>query len=435
VNITEEHRMHRKHHLSFLKRTLSKLPAAIASLILCSAASAQSNCNADISGDGAVNGVDLAEVLANWGVCQANPTISGVYPPTGPTQGGTAIAIVGVDLGNTASVTIDGVLAPQFDVVSATVVTAVTPPGTTGSRSVILRDKQGQQIAGSTFTYVVVNLPWATVLEQVPDAAVVTNATLRNAIIATGYPWRVRDNGTGIEMLLVPPGTFDMGCSASNAYACASNETPIHPVTLTNAYYIGRYEVTQAQWQARLGSSPSYFQSSSAQVPAAEVPNRPVEQVSWNMIAGTGGFLAGTGLRLPTEAEWEYAYRAGTTTAFHGFTGYLSGTNEDTLAGNTAWYGSNSLSQTRPVGGKLANGFGLHDMSGNVWEWVNDWYSPNYYSSSPLSNPTGPASGTDRVVRGGSWFNLTYDVRSAHRGILAPRVPNYSVGFRVARNP
>ena len=139
--------MHSKHHLSSLKRTLSKLPAAVASLILCSAASAQTNCNADISGDGAVNGVDLAEVLANWGVCQANPTISGVYPPTGPTQGGTAIAIVGVDLGNTASVTIDGVLAPQFDVVSATVVTAVTPPGTTGSRSVVLRDKQGQQIA------------------------------------------------------------------------------------------------------------------------------------------------------------------------------------------------------------------------------------------------------------------------------------------------
>jgi formylglycine-generating enzyme required for sulfatase activity len=154
------------------------------------------------------------------------------------------------------------------------------------------------------------------------------------------------------------------------------------------------------------------------------------------MIAGSGGFLSGTGLRLPTEAEWEYACRASTTTAFHGFTGYLSGTDDDTLVGNIAWYNtSNTASQTRPVGGKLANGFGLHDMSGNVYEWVNDWYSFNYYASSPSSNPTGPEIGTDRVTRGGSWGDLVGSVRSSNRTSYSPDLTVSLIGFRVARAP
>ena len=277
-----------------------------------------------------------------------------------------------------------------------------------------------------------VTLTWATTLEYLPDPAVVTNATLRNAITATGYPWRVRDNGTGIEMLLVPPGTFDMGCSASNEYGCNGAENPVHPVTITQPFYMSRTEVTQAQWTAVMGSNPSYFQSASAEVPAAQVPNRPVEQVSWNT---TQSFLTATGMRLPTEAEWEYAYRADTTTAFHGFTGYLNGTNDDTLVGNIAWFGSNSGSQTRPVGGKAANGFGLHDMSGNVWEWVNDWYSSTYYASSPSTNPPGPASGTSRVLRGGGWNDLTDYVRSSNRYNNAPDVTVANIGFRVARAP
>ena len=118
--------------------------------------------------------------------------------------------------------------------------------------------------------------------------------------------------------------------------------------------------------------------------------NRPVEAVSWNTIQG---FLSATGMRLPTEAEWEYAYRAGTTTAFHGWAGQPAGTNDDSLVGNIAWYSSNSGGQTRPVGGKAANGFGLHDMAGNVWEWVSDWYGSSYYASSPLEDPQGPTSG------------------------------------------
>jgi formylglycine-generating enzyme required for sulfatase activity len=161
------------------------------------------------------------------------------------------------------------------------------------------------------------------------------------------------------------------------------------------------------------------------------VPNRPVEQVSWTTIQG---FLSATGMRLPTEAEWEYAYRAGTTTAFHGFTGYLSGTNDDTLVGNIAWFSSNSNSQTRPVGGKAANGFGLHDMAGNVWEWMNDWYSSNYYASSPSTNPPGTTPGAYRVLRGGSCNYGSGRVRSSDRGWNASNVADLNYGFRVARN-
>jgi formylglycine-generating enzyme required for sulfatase activity len=208
-------------------------------------------------------------------------------------------------------------------------------------------------------------------------------------------------------------------------------------VNLTNAFYLGRYEVTQAQWQARMGSNPSFRKSASAQVPAAQVPNRPVEMVDWNNIAGTGGFMAQTGMRLPTEAEWEYAYRAGTTTAFHGFTGYLNGTNDDTLVGSIAWWGSccggNSGGYTHPVGQKLGNGFGLHDMAGNVCEWVNDWYGS--YSSGAQTDPTGPTTGSSRVLRGGSWVSNTGNVRGSDRDNDRPVNAGDYIGFRAARAP
>jgi formylglycine-generating enzyme required for sulfatase activity len=242
----------------------------------------------------------------------------------------------------------------------------------------------------------------------------------------------VRDNGTQIEMLLVPPGTFNMGCSTSTSFSCVTDENPVHAVTLTNAYYIGRYEVTQAQWTARMGSNPSFFQSASAQVPAAQVPNRPVEMVSWNTIQG---FLAATGLRLPTEAEWEYAYRAGTTTAFHSMPALPNGTNLDTQVGIIAWFNSNAASQTRPVGGKAANALGLHDMSGNVTEWVNDWFVNTYYASSPSTNPPGPQNGVYRANRGGSRWSLSDGLRSSERNGNNPTLVNSSVGFRVARTP
>ena len=373
------------------------------------------------------------------GFSYSNSSISSVVPSAGAAQGGGTVTITGAFLQNTSAVWFGDFPALSFTQVSPTVITAVTPSGAVGtSVDVRVQTPAGLLVASGAFSYVASVTPaWATLIEAQPDPSVVTDPTLRAAITATGLTWRVKDTATQIEFVLIPPGSFQMGCSASQQYGCDSDETPIHPVTLTNAFYMGRYEVTQAQWQARMGSNPSSFQSASAEVPAAQVPNRPVEAVSWNTIQG---FLTQTGMRLPTEAEWEYAYRAGTTTAFHGFTGYLSGTNDDSLLGNIAWYSQGSCSngaqcQTRPVGGKLGNGYGLHDMAGNVWEWVNDWYGSSYYSSSPQNNPPGPTTGTYRVVRGGGWSGSSSFCRASIRTFTAPVSVYNFTGFRVARTP
>ena len=279
---------------------------------------------------------------------------------------------------------------------------------------------------------------WATLLEAAPNPAVVTDANLRAAIVASGLAWRVRDNGTNIEMLLVPAGTFTMGCSASDppvAYGgvgCASDEIPTRQVTLTQAFYMGRYEVTQAQWTATMGSNPSYFHGQ------LDSPSRPVERVSWNMIAsGSTSFMSLTGLRLPTEAEWEYAYRAGTTTAYHSYPAQPTGFNDDTLLGNIAWYGANNGQQTHAVGGKFANALGLHDMAGNVAEWIQDCWEDND-SSASVTNPTGPTSPW-RLRRGGSTEMYAANCRSSARTHETPETiinnGRDGDGFRVARNP
>ena len=363
-------------------------------------------------------------------------SVTSIVPASGSYTGGTAITISGQYLAGTTSVSIGGVPATNVVAVNSTTVTAVTPPGSVGAVDVVVTGAKGTVTVPGGFTYESIIVPsWATLIEAMPDPAVVTNPTLRDAIVATGYAWRVRDNGTNIEMVLIPPGTFNMGCSASNAHGCNGDESPVHSVTLTNAFYLGRYEVTQAQWTARMGSNPSYFQPP---ITATADTNRPVERVSWTTIQN---FLAATGLRLPNEAEWEYAYRAGTTTAFHGFTGYPNGTNDDTLVGNIAWFSGNNGASgtptygTKAVGQTAANGFGLHDMSGNVLEWVNDWYASSYYASSPSTNPLGPTSGTNRVLRGGSWDFSTDAVRSSNRFSVTPGITFNDFGFRVARAP
>jgi formylglycine-generating enzyme required for sulfatase activity len=260
---------------------------------------------------------------------------------------------------------------------------------------------------------------WATLVESQPDPAVVTDPALRAAIAASGLAWRVRETVTQMEMLLVPPGTFQMGCiMGSNQYGCYSSEQPVHSVTLTNAFYMGRAEVTQSQWTARMGSNSSYFQGQS------DSASRPVEQVSWLTVQG---FLDATGMRLPTEAEWEYACRAGTQTPFH------NGSTDDSTVSALAWYSPNAGGQTRPVGGKAANGFGLYDMLGNVWEWVNDSYDT--YPIGAQTNPTGPVDAPYRVIRGGSWNNASYHARSSYRTYVTPGTAGHVLGFRVARTP
>jgi formylglycine-generating enzyme required for sulfatase activity len=354
----------------------------VAALVAMTTRPAMGQCPGDITGNGMVNGADLGLVLAAWG-------------SDGSDEPGSDINADGLVNGADLAFVI-GAFGP-----------CITVPS------------------------------WATLIEAQPDPAVVWDADLRAAITATGLAWRVKDTATQMEMLLIPPGSFQMGCSQSNQYGCNGDENPVHTVTLTNAFYLGRYEVTQAQWQARMGSNPSSFQSPSSDVPADQVPNRPVERVSWNMIAGAGGFMAQTGMRLPTEAEWEYAYRAGTTTAFHGFTGYLNGTNDDTLVGSIAWWGSccggNSGGYTHPVGQKLGNGFGLHDMAGNVLEWVNDWSGS--YSSGAQTDPTGPTTGGLRVFRGGVWFSDPNSLRASFRYGFTPATSGNVFGCRAARSP
>ena len=348
-------------------------------------------------------------------------SVSSIAPNMGIITGGYQITITGAYLALTTGVSIGGTPCTGVTVVNATTVTAMTPVGTLGNADVVITGGKGTITVVGGYRYVSIVVPsWATLVEAMPDPAVVTDVTLRAAISASGLAWRVRDTATQMEMLLVPQGTFVMGE--------AGWAEPVHSVTLTQAFYLGRYEVTQGQWVAKMGSNPSAFQGASY----PDAANRPVEQVSWNTIQS---FLSATSMRLPSEAEWEYAYRAGTTTAFHAMPGYPNGTNDDNQGGTIAWCSSNAESQTHAVGGKAANALGLHDMSGNVWEWVNDWYGSTYYSVSPSTNPLGPVSGTYRVYRGGSWYNNTNFVRCSYRNNSTPVHTYYLFGFRVARNP
>jgi formylglycine-generating enzyme required for sulfatase activity len=359
------------------------------------------------------------------------PTLAAVLPPSSDISGGITITLRGTTLTGATAVAIGGVAATNVAVVDDLTVTATVPAGTVGLKNVTVTTPSGTATRANAFLYTVTQ-GWYTVLECEPDPGVVKSASLRDAIAATGHPWRVRDNATQIEMLLVPPGTFNMGCSPSNASGCNSNENPVHAVTLTNAFYLGRYEVTQAQWQARMGTNPSFFAG------FADSPNRPVERVSFNMIVG---FLAGTGLRLSTEAEWEYAYRAGTTTAFHSLPGNPNGTNDEAQLDAIAWFSGNNGAQgtpaygSKPVGLKAPNGLGLHDMAGNIFEFVNDFYVWNYYASSPSVNPTGPSFSTTRVARGGAWNYTGGALRASVRGNSSPSATSSVLGFRVARTP
>jgi formylglycine-generating enzyme required for sulfatase activity len=339
-------------------------------------------------------------------------SISSVSPNQGIYSGGTAITITGSFLNGATSVKVGGVPATDVVAVNSTTVTAVTPAGSVGATSVEVTGAKGTATASEAFTFISIIVPtWATLLEAVPDPAVVTDANLRAAIAATGLAWRIRDNGTNIEMLLIPPGIFMMGCSPGDA-ECSDDESPAHQVTLTNAFYMGKTEVTQAQWQAKMGYNPSYFQGQS------DSPSRPVEQVSWNM---SKDFITATGLRYPTEAEWEYACRAGTTTQRYG------------VLDDIAWYNGNPDGATHAVATKLPNAFGLYDTIGNVWEWCQDWNGP--YSSVSVTNPTGPTTGTQRLFRGGSWFGLPVICRASQRNSVYPSLSGYTIGFRAARNP
>ena len=312
---------------------------------------------------------------------------------------------------------------------------------TTGSGSM------GKSSSGSSMS-------WAQVIDRNPDPSVITNPQMLAKIKATGLPWRVRDTASGIEMLLVPPGDFVMGMSPGDTLAM-EDERPAHMVTITKPFYLGRTEVTQGQWTEVMGSNQSYFQEAyyriesdvetdakvgelmragntleeaQAKAGAGKLVETfsgtwPLETITPDEIAP---YLMKTGLRLPTEAEWEYACRAGIREPLYG------------PLDDIGWYTGNSQKKSHPVGGKKANPLGFYDMIGNVWEWCSDWYSSDYYATceNGATYPTGPSINTFRVARGGSWDHVSKNCRASFREnhfMPDPRITDF--GFRVARNP
>ncbi|MDP2899170.1 MAG: formylglycine-generating enzyme family protein, partial [bacterium] len=222
-------------------------------------------------------------------------------------------------------------------------------------------------------------------------------------------------NSIGMKFRRIQPGSFMMGSEKG-----WDDETPVHKVTLTRGFYMGVYEVTQEEWEKVMGSNPSEFKG----------PKNPVETVSWHDAQEFARRLSqkeNVTYRLPTEAEWEYACRAGTTTEF-----YWGDDPDCREMGDYAWYYYNSGETTHPVGQKKPNARGLYDMSGNVWEWCQDWYADKY-SSASQTDPTGPAGGSGRVDRGGGWRSYAFGCRSAWRGWNSPSDRGDGLGFRLVR--
>jgi len=224
--------------------------------------------------------------------------------------------------------------------------------------------------------------------------------------------------GAAMAFVWIEPGTFTMG-SPSSEPGRYLIEGPQHEVTISQGFYLGKYEITQGQWESVMGRNPSYYSGA----------NRPVEQVSWYDVHTFIHALNEAGgdslYRLPTEAEWEYVCRAGTTTRW-------SFGDDESLLGEYAWYsGNNSPSGTKDVGTKRPNPWGLHDMHGNVYEWMQDWYGD--YSSDSQTDPTGPATDSYRVSRGGGFYGLAQNVRSALRYYARPSTRYNVLGARLLR--
>ena len=222
------------------------------------------------------------------------------------------------------------------------------------------------------------------------------------------------------EMVYVEPGTFTMGCTDGD---CGTSvETPVHQVTLTKGYYIGKYPITQTQWKAVMGDNPSYHKGD----------DQPVEAVSWEKIQAfieKLNKMTGKKYRLPTEAEWEFAARGGNQSKGYKYSG---SDNIDDVAWYGAFAGGNSGNAPHSVGLKQPNELGIYDMSGNIWEYCSDWLG--VYSDEAQTDPQGPAVGSYRVLRGGGFTNSAQQCRVAYRNHDDSAHPiSRNVGLRVVR--
>jgi len=239
----------------------------------------------------------------------------------------------------------------------------------------------------------------------------------RKTVEKLNFPLEICSRVVDIHFRLIPAGTFIMG-SPENEEGRCKDEGPQHQVTISRPYYMGTFQLTQAQWQKVMSKNPSRFNSD----------DLPVERFSWNncqqylrKLCEIEGVPEGT-YRLPTESEWECACRAGTTTRY--YTG-----DSDSDLDRAGWYDGNSDRKTHPAGQKAPNAYGLYDMLGNVWEWCQDWHAA--YASGNVTDPSGPAKGSHRVVRGGSWRIANY-CRSACRGLNYPGHVWNDYGFRLS---
>jgi formylglycine-generating enzyme required for sulfatase activity len=230
-----------------------------------------------------------------------------------------------------------------------------------------------------------------------------------------------RDAVTGMELILVKGGCFQMGTSQETGYPAA--QMPVHEACV-NDFYIGKHEVTQDQWRAVMGTEPMHTIQCGGTCP--------VVFVSWSMVQEFVDKLNGLTkkkYRLPTEAEWEYAARS------RGQAQKYPGTDSDSNLGEYAWYSANSNGRIYPVGLKKPNALGIHDMSGNVWEMVADWFSLSYDANSPKNNPTGPSTGDKRVVRGGNYECNEKAMHVSHRAGRSPTLRDSDTGFRLVLLP
>jgi formylglycine-generating enzyme required for sulfatase activity len=242
------------------------------------------------------------------------------------------------------------------------------------------------------------------------------------ALLAAGVapPNPEMTNAAGLAFRLIPPGRFQMG-TARGGTRESTRERPRHEVVITRPLWMGVYPVTQKQFRAVMRRNPSYFRrggDGQELVPRMKTADFPVESVTWHEAAE---FASRIGARLPTEAEWEYACRAGSSQPFHtGRTLTRKHANID-----------DGMQRPCPVGLYAPNAHGLHDLHGNVWEWCHDWLGEDYYSCSPREDPTGPVFGTGRAYRGGGWSGNGNTNRSAARGACTPDFRSNRLGFRV----
>lgn len=216
--------------------------------------------------------------------------------------------------------------------------------------------------------------------------------------------------GVKLEMVLIPAGKFMMGSDKGG-------EKPAHEVTITKPFYMGKFTVTQAQYQQVIGSNPSKFKGA----------ENPVDSISWEVaqkFCAKASEITKMTITLPTEAQWEYACRAGSKTA------YYNGDTEADLE-KAGWYSVNAKDTTHPCGKKEPNAWGLYDMHGNIWQWCMDWHDSTYYAKSPKEDPQGPESGATRVMRGGTYDTTAYGCRSAYRYSFEPARKFENMGFRV----